>query len=352
MTPDRDRSFDAFRGLAIVAVVAIHASHYGFPWIFASTGSWNGVFCLAYRQLLNFAVPAFLFISGYWLSRKPVDTWADYKRFLARRLSRILVPYLFWSCLLLGYGAYQAGYVDVPRVLFKLATGNACAAYYFIVLIAQLYLLTPILQRLARTSLGVAAIGVVNAIGVLSLYVARLHFHWKVPLYLSALPFYLWMIFYVAGLRAGAAQRTADARPIGTRAILLAIVGAIVVSELEALLLAWRYDHVRFAASAVKYSSFLYSVYVVVGFLALRRYVRRWPHTLVRLGEYSFGIYLIHVIVLRKLAVLLKGLAWIDGCQPLFQGALILITVSACFGLIFVTRRLLPERFCVGVLGF
>jgi fucose 4-O-acetylase-like acetyltransferase len=92
----RDESFDFFRGIAIIAVVAIHVSS-----VFNSYNS-NGL--LLYRQSLNFAVPLFLFISGYFLSNKKIDSFEEYKRFLTHRLSRVLVPYLFWSILILSCG--------------------------------------------------------------------------------------------------------------------------------------------------------------------------------------------------------------------------------------------------------
>ncbi|MCJ7655830.1 MAG: acyltransferase, partial [Dehalococcoidia bacterium] len=101
MQKDRDLSFDAFRGLAIIAVVAIHS------WIYPTTGVWNLFFIVTYRQLLNFAVPAFIFISGYWISKKPIKSLEDYKTFLIRRLPRVLIPYFFWSLILLGYEAIK-----------------------------------------------------------------------------------------------------------------------------------------------------------------------------------------------------------------------------------------------------
>jgi fucose 4-O-acetylase-like acetyltransferase len=86
MQENRDLSFDAFRGLAIIAVIAIHAIYLG--------GSPHSPGFLYYRQLLNFAIPAFFFMSGYWSSKKPIESLEGYKTFLTRKLSRIFVPYL------------------------------------------------------------------------------------------------------------------------------------------------------------------------------------------------------------------------------------------------------------------
>ena len=175
MQENRDLSFDAFRGLAIIAVVAIHAIYFG--------GSPYSSGFLYYRQLLNFCIPVFFFISGYWASRKPIDSLAGYKALLWKRLSRIFVPYLFWSSLILGYSAVKTGEVDGYKTVFLLLP------YYFIIALAQLYILTPVLQYLNRKlgGYGLILVLVFNMACLLALYLSRLfNVIWHLP---AALPF-------------------------------------------------------------------------------------------------------------------------------------------------------------------
>ena len=124
MQEKRDLSFDAFKGVAIIAVVAIHAVYAG--------GSPYSPAYVYYRQLLNFSVPLFFFIAGYWSSRAKIESLRDYIHFLSGRLSRVLIPYFFWSALLLGYSAYCSGCIDLYRIIVVLLTGGACLGYYFV----------------------------------------------------------------------------------------------------------------------------------------------------------------------------------------------------------------------------
>ena len=88
MVKSRDLSFDAFRGLAIIAVVAIHAMSV-FEWGPSKTGVWDPFSVITYyRQSLSLAVPVFIFISGYWASIKPIESLSDYRIFLIKKLSR------------------------------------------------------------------------------------------------------------------------------------------------------------------------------------------------------------------------------------------------------------------------
>ena len=107
MQQNRDLSFDAFRGIAIIAVVAAHASGTALSQGYLSIDKWNYFFLLAYVQLLLFTVPALVFMAGYWSAKRPIKSLQDYKTFLIRKLSRVLIPYLFWSLVILGYAGFK-----------------------------------------------------------------------------------------------------------------------------------------------------------------------------------------------------------------------------------------------------
>ena len=350
MLKDRDLSFDAFRGLAIIGVVVMHAAYEGFSTRTAPNGQWNFSFLVAYCQLLDFAVPAFLFISGYWVSKESIKSLEDYKTFLIRRLSRVLIPYLFWSFILLGYTAIKTHNIDIQQITSKLLTGRASTIYFFALMIAQLYVITPLLHYINRRGYGLTLVIILNIISLLVLYLSRLY---EVIGYLPArLPFYLWVIFYEMGLLAGGGDdreiSLKNVRPF----ILPAILAGALVSELEGFVILSKFDNIFFAVSATKYSSFLYSVFVILGFLVLREHIGHWPKFLVVMGRCSFGIYLIHIIILTRVAGLIRHIGIIYLFQPVYQLIIVSLTLLICLLFIVAARRLLPESFCRKVLGF
>jgi surface polysaccharide O-acyltransferase-like enzyme len=344
MQEERDLSFDAFRGLAIIAAVAIHATYFG--------GSPYSIGFLPYRQLLNVAVPALFFMSGYWALKRPIVSLGDYKNFLTRKLSRILIPYLFWSLFLLGYSAVKTGDTNGYRIIYKLLTGGACMGYYFVIAIAQLYILTPLLQYINRKLgwYGLVSVLIFNLASLFALYLSRVfNVIWHLP---AALPFYSWIIYYEIGLfmsdRCGEAFNNAKMRIC----IPFAILASWAISVLEAAVILSKYDKPVFAASVVKYSSFLYSTCVILGFLSWRGFLGRLPGALSTIGCYSFGIYLIHVIILSQIVKFFQEIRAISSFQPLYQLILIAATTSICLGIISIARKLLPASFCSKVLGF
>lgn len=82
----RDTYFDFLRGMAIMMVIGIHTYVDGLIH-----------FNLFLRQFLNWAVPIFLAISGYFIGRKPFKENRNYIKFLGKQIPRVYIPMLFWS---------------------------------------------------------------------------------------------------------------------------------------------------------------------------------------------------------------------------------------------------------------
>jgi len=125
--------FDFLKGVAILAVIAVHAAD------FTPHASILKVF-------LWFALPLFIFESGYLLSIRH-DNDLDLKEYLKHILSRIFVIYLFFVImfrLILGQ-EFTAKEIFLD-VIFGRTSGN----YYFIPIILQFYLLYPLLRKFKK----------------------------------------------------------------------------------------------------------------------------------------------------------------------------------------------------------
>lgn len=122
---DRLPAIDFVKAAAIVAVALTHSGLP--PWV-REHSSWDYWLC---SVLVNFQVPAFLFVSGFLYYRPdPVPG-----RVVAQRLMRIVVPYLVASAVAYGLGFARAH--DPREILFQLATASTLGIYYFIFLLAM-----------------------------------------------------------------------------------------------------------------------------------------------------------------------------------------------------------------------
>ena len=133
MTKQRDTYFDFLRGIAIIMVIGIHTYVDGLMH-----------FNLFLRQFLNCAVPIFLAISGYFIGRKSFEEKGSYTQFLGKQIPRVYLPMLFWSIpwVLLSIKAGNNPWLTVLKVF-----AGEMSIFYFIILIMQYYILTPIIQK-------------------------------------------------------------------------------------------------------------------------------------------------------------------------------------------------------------
>ncbi len=155
----RHRGNDALRGLAILAVVVTH-----------TTAEWSAFppehrfaeLHLLVRPALDIWIPWFLLVSGYYLGREDVVSWADYRSYLARRVERIVPPYLLWATILFVIGV-AGGTWRASDYLVGIVNGRFAYPFYFVSVLIKLYLFYPVLawtlDRPVRAALTLAGAG-------------------------------------------------------------------------------------------------------------------------------------------------------------------------------------------------
>ncbi len=182
---DRRRDIDVLRGVAIIAVVALHTS-----WTLlthAPLYTPGGRILALVHLASGFGVPLFLALSAVGLSLRYDQPFAGvdaYLNFLQRRAQRLLPAYVAWS--LVSLALRDPALLWPPQqVAWALLVGSADIQFYFVPLLFQLYLLWPLLRAASvknggsRQSIG---LGSAWAISVLA---------WKGMIHtaLSELPF-------------------------------------------------------------------------------------------------------------------------------------------------------------------
>ncbi len=102
-------------------------------------------------QVSIFGVLAFLFISGFFVAFGTASTkgsigWVT----VAARIKHLAVPYLFWSFLIILARLLEGKRYKVADLFWLLLTGGISPPFYYVPLVATLYLLSPVLVPWAR----------------------------------------------------------------------------------------------------------------------------------------------------------------------------------------------------------
>lgn len=132
---------DYLKALAIVGVLIIHTTDDT-----ASVKQLTGMtFSLLYiEELVRFAVPMFIFVSGFVLYNK-YKSELPMKEFYTKRFTVIFIPYIIFSLLynILNYYLGALPTITVNSVIASIFSFNASGHFWYIQLILTLYIFYP-----------------------------------------------------------------------------------------------------------------------------------------------------------------------------------------------------------------
>lgn len=324
---ERVSYFDVLRGLAIVGVVATHASSVG-AFRIDTLDFYINIF---WRNIWNFCVPLFICISGYFLAKKTFLEINDYKSFVQKQIPRVYSPMLFWS--FVWFLLAIAKNASINSEFLKLLTFQSSTPYYFIALIIQYYLLLPVLKRYANFQ-GLVCSVVISIGSTLIIFYVRYYAAIDLPLIIYGGNFLTWIMFFLLGLYIGAGNNI----KISNAILLINIVFFYLLSCFETYWLVELFNKPKDAVTAIKFSSFIYSFSLIIYLFQNKDIL--YSKVLKKLGVNSFGIYLIHMFMLNiEFRVLHKVFPDLNSASFFYQTALTLLVVfSSLIGILIVNK--------------
>lgn len=342
---------DLFRVLTFSAVVAVHS--------FAFTNPPDSHVANGFAVVLHFTREAFFFLTGFVLVHAQRDRTLQVRRFWTKRLRLIGVPYLVWSVLYWADGlliAPRPARQAVSDLVWGVLGGHAAYHLYFLLVSIQVYLAFPLLLALMRACrrrpLVVVAVLLVYEVAVMywlhdvapTTGVAG----WVAGKAFVLLPTYLlWVV--LGGL---AAQHLEAAQAwLVTHSRLVVVLGVLAVAASLGFY-AWDLAHGHTSldtdASAVLQPVMVLDSLGVMALLAVvscRWAVARPAHpttasVLAWCSSASFGVYLVHALVLDRVLTLgLHGPVPTLVPQPFASVLAWVLTLAGSVALVAVLRR-------------
>lgn len=322
--------FDVLRGLAIIAVIAIHASRTG---ILSGEDSINYYVAIFWKNIWSYAVPMFISISGYFLAKKSFYQWHDYFTFLGKQIPRVYLPMLFWS---LVFSSLAVRYSDttITNEFVKLITFQSAVPYYFIALIIQYYLLLPLLLKFANVK-GLIVSVAISCFTVGVIFFTRYFIEIELPLIIYAGNFLTWLMFFVLGLYLGQGKQIKVSN--------IVLISLILVFYLLSCLETYFLIDLFHKPTANKLSSFFYAFSLIVYLFNNKDSIK--TNVLKELGRLSFGIYLIHMLVLDfESRVLHKLIPMFEQDSLIHLVLLTMLVVITCALAISAANRVLSSK--------
>ena len=328
---NRLQYWQMIRGLCILAVVMIHCPT-GQGYLLRDYVSW-----LTLRQIINFPVAIFIFMSGYFVKReKALENGLNY---LTNRGGVMLYqPYLIWSCVYLTE-KLLAGEASGKYIVYALVGGKAAAPFYYIIVLLQLTIITPwILRQKNRKCL-----------------------YWLTPIYLIIIYSYniiagvmplgyeiffpAWIFFYVLGMDSREGRLDGVIKMIRFRWIIVTLI--LSLAETYLFLKIGCAD--GFAVSQIKFSSFLYATMIII--CLQKKIIGIKKNGISAIGDISYGIFWSHMLVLRVVQKTLK-LVDFTGSWPVYFVLTFVFTVLGSIGIVIMVRAVLKKIGCIRIMKY
>lgn len=285
----RDTSLDIIRISACIMVVFMHSP--------MPSDNASGPFLTALSYITAPSIGLFFMVSGALLL--PVKT--DYVTFLRKRFSKILIPTLLWSLIYIGLKLYESeSEINVLKSLASLPFApQGEGVLWFMYTLSGLYLLSPILSAWIEKA-GKGELQIVLLIWCITLCYPLISFYVTIDTTTAGIFYYF--TGYAGYFLLGAYLRKYPGSLSLVALWALGIGGAV-------LLLVLKYLDIPFDF----YSLFWYeSIFIVALATAIwkliykicnsapgRDLTRRMGQQLGRLSNMTFGIYLIHILIMR-----------------------------------------------------
>jgi surface polysaccharide O-acyltransferase-like enzyme len=315
---ERIEELDIIRGMAFLAVVLQHAT--GAYIRRPETVMEEAVVFGILFNLAKFAVPAFVFITGFVLFYNYYEK-LHVPSFLRKRGMDILLPYLLWTLL------YDIYYHGVPAFSWQwaqelagsLLSGSGGYHLWFVVMIFQFYLLYPCFRILFRSVnstsnsilpaivLGVCGLGYMFLLWLSAHYIPATRFRFDSDWLQTVLIqyrdrlFLSYSFYFLLGGMAGLAvhtwrqylKRTAVWHAIMMLPFFLLVTQELIVGGVVNLN----------RSTSLKPSMFLFTVFHLLLLYGLACFIlkvnTRLSAVLAFVGHYSYGAYLVHAMVLN-----------------------------------------------------
>jgi len=280
----RYEKFDIFRGIAIIGVILIH--------ITASPVYEGDVFSMVINQISRFAVPVFIFLSGWGLTISDSLERSDgYWSFLKKRFLGIVPQYLLWNFIYLIYSDIWETSVDLTfaELFQEILLGTIYNHLYFVPVILAFYIAYPLLLKISNRWGVLLALFVTLASQLSDVWLTHEYFYMNKNIF-------NWLFYFVLGIwMAKHFEKIVNTVKKYKRSVTITTVISMVIVILTPFLLGEYFEY-NLAIASTRPSVIFYSTMVILLVIAVPLNVNFLNEQFIKLGRYSFYVYLNHYL--------------------------------------------------------
>jgi surface polysaccharide O-acyltransferase-like enzyme len=333
---------DSLRALAVFGVILIHISSPAINMNWSKNLEFWWIANL-FNSAVRFAVPLFLMLSGATLLTKDYNVSDFYKR----RVSRVLIPFLFWMLVYLAYYWYSLPAKQQPhefQAILQWATDlflrmGVSKHFWYIYMIVFIYLFVPFIGKLLR-KMSQSSISNLLLLWVVLAFVFKSSplnmYGWSGDYGSKFLGYFLYSGYLILGYYL---MRLKTNLPnIRIFAALIFVMCSTITSVFTFYFSTkWhKLDLSLYSYLTVNTIIQTISIFLLIKDSTIKNKIISWITKTI--SDYSYGIYLVHIIVISLFFD--RGIYW-NFAYPLISIPVLTLAVLVCsFAIIFVVRKI------------
>jgi probable poly-beta-1,6-N-acetyl-D-glucosamine export protein len=360
------RYFDEINILRGVAILAVISTHVSANFTKIRTINFLATAAIAVNVFSKFAVPLFVFISGFVLYNK-YSGKTDLKKFYEKRMISVLPPYLIFSTfyLVVEYVSLivrgKSINLNIPNIVYRYVTGGCFPFLWFFVLIIQLYLLYPAILliynycdtrgRSFELLFAALLIGIFYIIYVPNVFLLGT----STSLLGVATIFMGYLFYFILGIIVRGRYEGITAKSVSKTTLYWMAVPLFCGTILGIFIYA--YTFFNFGETYILPVVGIFPLYYVVIFaICLYISLKIVSHKsavfrlLEKIGHYSFGIYLVHGFILYVIVWIFSWFGF-DGNNWLFYPLAFYLTITLSILSIVVIKKFPYSKYIIGSSG-
>ena len=214
--------------------------------------------------------------------------------------------------------------------VYRIAIGKSAAPFYYIVVLVQLTIITPWLIKIIKQDGIVCRIlWLVTPIYLVYVYVWNYLTGGSPCLYETVFP--AWFGFYYMGIQVRCGRKFKCGG--------YGVIAALLISCIEALVLKTLGFNLSFCTSQIRVGSFLYSVVMIGWLLEKSKSSNKECCLLSKIGDCSYGIFYIHMLVLTLVSKFVAFDNWYVSWIIQFT-----LTSIISFGIVYAGQKLFKNH--------
>ncbi|WP_187274165.1 acyltransferase [Paenibacillus sp. N3.4] len=325
---------DFLRAVAVIAVIAIHVT--SITLIKTDPDHFTRLSSLLINQLSRFCVPAFLFVSGI-LAYHSFHR-STYSQLIVSKVKALIIPYVVWT--LIGLLFFLSFSINYKGIIMIFLTGNGpFYQLYYIPLLFQMFVILPLIMRFMLNRFILIVISLLSCflfIGYQFMIIESVHTMSLIGYVSSFLQsaFFGWIIYFYIGLLAAknypSVLKFLQSKSLAFFVMIYVICSILLVTDAYYSIIIHKQDELMgyFRISVLVYS------FAALGLIIKLGMISKWK-IMTNLYQNSFGIYLIHVAVL-KLMFLISSVLF---SNLIYVTASIVLTIVISYWIVELIKR-------------